>query len=160
MRWFAAPYFWTSRRINVSEPRDLAIGDTDVATVEIGDLVRDQITGFTGVVEARYLFRNGCTRFSVTSQTLNAEGKPVSEVFDPHELDIVKKHAITVLRPTDIPVAANWREQLRAEQARLEAAGEWPPAAATVTLKAEREFVTTGGPSRLSPPARAGQLRR
>lgn len=58
--------------------------------MELGSLVRDQITGFEGVVTARTTYLNGCERISVQSKTLN-DGKVIpEECFDIQQLDIVE----------------------------------------------------------------------
>ncbi len=51
--------------------------------VTLGDTVKDQITGFSGVATARCLYLYGCERIMITSQKLTKEkNEPQSEWFD------------------------------------------------------------------------------
>lgn len=60
--------------------------------IEIGDLVRDTITGFTGIVIARTEFFNGCIRIMIQPQGLDEKGgKRSDEVFDVQQCEIVEK---------------------------------------------------------------------
>lgn len=45
---------------------------------ELGDQVRDTITGFAGVITSRVQFMNGCVRYAVQPRELH-EGLPVSD---------------------------------------------------------------------------------
>lgn len=57
--------------------------------VTLGELVKDQITGFTGVATARCLYLYGCERIQITSQKLTKEkNEPQQEWFD--EAGVVK----------------------------------------------------------------------
>jgi len=58
--------------------------------VDLGDLVRDPITGFEGVVSSRTEFLYGCVRCGVTSQTLDKDGKEQILSFDEAGLQIVE----------------------------------------------------------------------
>ena len=59
--------------------------------INLGDAVRDEITGFTGVVAAKTEWLNGCVRFGVQSRNL-VEGKPVEmQWFDEPQLKIIGK---------------------------------------------------------------------
>lgn len=58
-------------------------------TVKLGDLVRDKITGYTGIAVARTEWLHGCVRVTVQSQELK-DGKPVeTSTFDEPQLAIV-----------------------------------------------------------------------
>ena len=55
--------------------------------VNLGDRVRDRVSGFTGVVIARTEWLYGCTRFGVQAEELK-DGKPIeAEWFDERSLD-------------------------------------------------------------------------
>jgi hypothetical protein len=48
--------------------------------IELGDEVKDRVTGFKGIATGRAVFLYGCTRISVTPKVKN--GKAESEWFD------------------------------------------------------------------------------
>ncbi len=59
--------------------------------VELGDMVRDRLTGFTGIVVNQTEWLYGCVRCSVQSIDLH-EGKPIAlECFDYDQLVLVEK---------------------------------------------------------------------
>lgn len=59
--------------------------------IELGDVVRDTITPFKGVVIAETNWLHGCRRLVVQPQALH-EGKPIeSQSFDEPQLTIVQK---------------------------------------------------------------------
>jgi len=56
----------------------------------LGDVVRDKVTGFEGVLVSRTEWSNGCDRYSVQSTQMH-EGKPIdAEGFDGIALELVK----------------------------------------------------------------------
>ena len=58
--------------------------------VGLGDVVRDTITGFEGVVCAKTEWLNGCVRVQVQPKQLR-EGKPIeAHTFDIEQLELVK----------------------------------------------------------------------
>lgn len=60
--------------------------------INLGDTVKDSITGFTGVVAVRAEWLSGCARISVQSTKLDKEGKPIELVtFDENQLTLVKR---------------------------------------------------------------------
>lgn len=60
--------------------------------VELGDLVKDIVTGFKGVAVGRTTWLHGCDRISVQPQGVNKEGKTYDvQSFDEPQLEIVKK---------------------------------------------------------------------
>ncbi len=62
--------------------------------IELGDVVKDTISGFQGVAIGRTEWLYGCERITVQSQKLN-EGKPIAcESFDLPQLVLVKKAAV------------------------------------------------------------------
>ena len=63
---------------------------THRAKFYLGDVVRDRITGFEGVVVANTFWLNGCVRCTVQPQQLK-DGKTIeSECFDEQQLDLAK----------------------------------------------------------------------
>ena len=57
--------------------------------INLGDAVRDGITGFTGIVAAKTEWLNGCVRFGIQSRNL-AERKPVElQWFDEPQLEVI-----------------------------------------------------------------------
>lgn len=64
-------------------------------TVETGDLVKDRITGFTGVAVAKTVWINGCVRWTVQPTKLSKEGaqKP-TECFDDEQMVVVRKAVV------------------------------------------------------------------
>jgi len=69
--------------------------------IDLGDKVRDIITGFEGVAIARSQWLVGCERISVQPQDLDKDGgvKPF-QTFDEPQLEIIAKNAVIV------PIAA------------------------------------------------------
>jgi len=66
-------------------------------TIEVGDRVKDKLTGFTGIVIAKTEWLNGCSRMGVQSEKLK-DGKTMdAEWFDEVQLTVAKK---SVHRPT------------------------------------------------------------
>ena len=62
---------------------------------ELGDVIKDEITGFTGVVMARSQYHTGCHTYGLLSQALGKDGKPIEwEWFDDQRLIATKKKAL------------------------------------------------------------------
>lgn len=61
---------------------------------QLGDKVRDEVTGFEGVVTGRFEYLYGCVRCAVQPQNVKNE-KPVdSVVFDEDQLQVLEEQAI------------------------------------------------------------------
>lgn len=57
---------------------------------KLGDVLKDQITGFKGVAICRTDWLNGCTRVTIQPQDLK-DGKPIeAQTFDVEQLELVK----------------------------------------------------------------------
>lgn len=57
--------------------------------MKLGDVVRDKISGFSGVATCRLDYLNGCVRWAVSPRILH-EAKPVdAQYFDDEQLEIV-----------------------------------------------------------------------
>jgi hypothetical protein len=58
--------------------------------MKLGDVVRDKISGFTGVANCRLEYLNGCVRWMVCPQTLH-DGKVIdAHYFDHEQLEVVE----------------------------------------------------------------------
>lgn len=57
--------------------------------IKLGDVAKDTITGFEGVVVSRTEWMNGCVRLQLQPQRLK-DGKPIeSNLFDIEQLELV-----------------------------------------------------------------------
>lgn len=78
----------------------------------LGDLVRDKVTGFVGIVTSRTEWLHGCVRVGVQPQGPNKDGQSFKvESFDEMQLDIEQRQAVkpsdtVVIVDSDEPVAA------------------------------------------------------
>ena len=69
--------------------------------VELGDEVKDTVTGFIGIVVARHQYLYGCTRISV-QPPVDKDGKvPDSHGFDEPQLEILKPKKTPVATPEE-----------------------------------------------------------
>jgi hypothetical protein len=64
--------------------------------IELGDLVRDRITGFKGIATGHTKWLNKCERFGVQGQKLEAGKVQDAQWFDAEQLEVVKKAAFVV----------------------------------------------------------------
>ena len=55
----------------------------------MGDRVRDKLCGFNGVVVTQINYYNGCHRYSVLAENLEA-GKPAEEWIDEAQLELIE----------------------------------------------------------------------
>lgn len=70
--------------------------DPRMTPVDLGDLVRDRVTGFEGIVTGMTRWLTGCDRAVVQSRVLH-EGRPqMSESFDVMQLEILEKCVIQI----------------------------------------------------------------
>lgn len=74
-----------------------------MSDIENGDLVKDNITGFEGIVICTTTYLSGCDRVVVQPQKVNKEtGLPIEpQAFDVTQLKILKKAAIKQYAPID-----------------------------------------------------------
>ena len=57
--------------------------------IELGQKVKDKVSGFKGVAVAKYEFLNGCTRINVQPK-IDKDGKlPEAEAFDEPQLEVI-----------------------------------------------------------------------
>lgn len=69
--------------------------------LNLGDRVRDKITGYTGIIMARTEWLYGCNRYIVQAEALH-DGKPVEhQAFDEPQLEVVipEAHTDTAKKP-------------------------------------------------------------
>lgn len=65
--------------------------------VELGDLVRDQVTLFKGIAIQKVYYLQGCARFGVQPQGLDNNGKVKETMwFDEPALEVLKKAVVPV----------------------------------------------------------------
>ena len=58
--------------------------------VELGDLVKDNISGFTGIAAARHTFLQGCNRITIQPLVGKDKKLPESSAFDEPQLTVLK----------------------------------------------------------------------
>lgn len=61
--------------------------------IKLGQLVKDRISNYKGIVTSRTEFLYGCVRICVTSQTEKKDGEPVSVMFDEDALEPINEKA-------------------------------------------------------------------
>lgn len=71
--------------------------------VQLGDKVKDRVTGLTGIATARTEWLNGCVRVSFEF-VLNGEGK--SHTCDQEQLEVVRAGAVQAIRPAVVQKGA------------------------------------------------------
>lgn len=63
---------------------------------DLGDEVKDILTGFSGVVTGQAKWITGCSQYTVAPKKLDKEGKLIaSEWFDENRLELVKGKVVT-----------------------------------------------------------------
>ena len=80
----------------------------------LGDKVKDAITGFSGIIIGRTEWLNRCVRYGIQSEKLTKENKlPESQWIDEEQLLLVKAGVIKVDKPvrTGGPKPAPTRQQ-------------------------------------------------
>ncbi len=69
---------------------------------DLGDKVKDRVTGFTGIVMARTEWFNGCVRYQLQRDKIGKDGKlPDTEPFDEQQLDLLVHSKIKPARETE-----------------------------------------------------------
>ncbi len=66
------------------------------ASVRIGDLVEDELTGFEGILTCHSRHLTGCDTAWVTSQTETHDGHAIERVFDIMRLVILKRNPLKI----------------------------------------------------------------
>jgi hypothetical protein len=70
--------------------------------IELGDRVKDKVTGLTGIVVGRTDWLHQCRQFTVQAERLQ-DGKPVIHWFDEGGLVVVQAGVHKLTGPTDVP---------------------------------------------------------
>lgn len=72
-----------------------------------GDLAKDVVTGFEGIITARTTWLHGCDRIAIQPTKLGSDGTPVKDqVFDEDRVKIIKKAKVKFTPPTDDELVA------------------------------------------------------
>ena len=67
--------------------------DTVTFKYSLGNIVRDCVTGFEGMIDSRTQWLNGCIRYSVQPQKLTKDGDPVKNIW-------VDEEQLVLINPT------------------------------------------------------------
>lgn len=63
--------------------------------IKLGDLARDRVSKFEGVVVAVTEWLNGCRRITIVPPYLDKDGKPFEgQTFDEFQMEVIKKGAV------------------------------------------------------------------
>jgi len=77
----------------------------DMKPIHLGDVARDEVTGFEGVVIAETKWLNGCLRLTLQPQKLDKQGKPYeTQTFDIEQLKLIKAKNKPAHRPVGGPM--------------------------------------------------------
>ncbi len=92
--------WFDEQRIETIQEGVLAVDEEKDCAIQLGQMVKDQLTGFTGMATAKTVWSSGNVTISVEPKELK-DGKPISsEAFDVHRLEIVTPEP-------EIPVSSN-----------------------------------------------------
>ena len=82
------------------QPKEVSVNFRKrVNRVDVGDRVKDKVSGFEGIVISRTEFMAGCERIEVQAEKLH-EGEPVeAQLFDAPNLDVIKQNALPWKQP-------------------------------------------------------------
>ena len=59
--------------------------------VQLGSVVRDRITGFTGIVFGRHEYLTGCNKITIQPRSLDKDGAPrKTEWFDEQTIEVLE----------------------------------------------------------------------
>ncbi len=65
-----------------------------MAQIELGDKVKDSVSGFTGIATAKHDWLHGCTRFTVQPVVDKDKKLPEPQTFDEPQLVLISKRTI------------------------------------------------------------------
>lgn len=66
----------------------------DANPADLGDHVRDKVTGFKGIVTGVFKYMNGCVRLMLEARTLK-DGKPIEAyTVDDSQVEVIKRQAV------------------------------------------------------------------
>ena len=67
--------------------------------IQLGDKIRDKVSGLTGIATGRIEYLNGCIQYGITPQA--KDGKTADTCyFDERQIEVVKKLAVVVEKKT------------------------------------------------------------
>lgn len=70
--------------------------------IKLGQTVKDKVTGFKGIAEAKVEYMNGCIQILVRPMKVTKDGEfPVATYVDVEQLDVVKGTRIIKLNKRD-----------------------------------------------------------
>lgn len=81
--------------------------------IKLGDIVKDSITGFTGVAVSYTTFLTNCPRWGIRARGLDKDGKSIHEAFDDVRVEFVEHSNITTLPPARPEVHVGLRDRVR-----------------------------------------------
>ena len=62
---------------------------------KLGQVARDMITGYTGVITSVSFWLNGCITYGLQSRNLDKDGKPVDRaVFDEPQIELMEERPV------------------------------------------------------------------
>jgi hypothetical protein len=67
--------------------------------VQLGETVRDVVSGFTGMAVRKVTYVNGCIQFEVQPKVAEAGKMPESQYFDHQRLESVAGEVLTAIEP-------------------------------------------------------------
>jgi hypothetical protein len=70
--------------------------------INLGDRVKDIVTGFTGIAAGRYEYMTGCTQYGVAPEKLKDGAVADWATFDESRLTIVKRSAVKLRKAPEI----------------------------------------------------------
>lgn len=62
--------------------------------IELGDKVKDTVTGFTGIAVAKVTYLQGCDRYAVQAPVKKNEKPQEWQYFDEPQLEVIKKKIV------------------------------------------------------------------
>ncbi len=65
-------------------------------TIELGDKVKDVISGFTGIVTGKSEFLHGCIRYGICPQELHDGATIDTHWFDEPQLELIESNVVAV----------------------------------------------------------------
>lgn len=74
-----------------------------MSQIQLGQIARDKITGFEGVVTCIATYEHSCRRIALTSRTLDKDGKIQDIDFDEPQIDVVDTNPIMTPPTFDAP---------------------------------------------------------
>ncbi len=72
--------------------------------IQLGDKIRDKVTGVTGIATQRIEMLNGCVQYTIR-QPVDKDGKiPEMWSYDEQQLEVVEKNPCGLGKPSSSPV--------------------------------------------------------